>query len=191
MEENENAAAEIEGSAAGQAEIVKPAKKKKKRTAKDYAISFFIKLAVTALVLWLVFTFVAGIFVCHTNSAYPAVRDGEFCLTFRLAELRQGTMIVYKHNGETKFGRVVASGGDKVEISREQVLVNGYGISENVVYPTSPEGSAISYPYQVPVNCVFVVIDSRSDLSYSRTYGGIPSEKVCGAVIVTMRTRGI
>ena len=29
MAENENAAAEIEGSAAGQAEIVKPAKKKK------------------------------------------------------------------------------------------------------------------------------------------------------------------
>ncbi|MBQ8133776.1 MAG: signal peptidase I [Clostridia bacterium] len=166
-------------------------KPKKKRTVKSYVISFFIKISITALILWLVFTFIAGIFICHNNSAYPTIRDGEFCLTYRLAELQQGTMIVYQQNGETKFGRVIAFGGDKVEILNDFILVNDYGISENVVYPTSPEGSAISYPYYVPDNCVFVMNDYRSDISDSRTYGGIPLEDVQGAVVFTMRMRGI
>ena len=166
-------------------------KPKKKRTAKSYAISFFIKIFVTALVLTVVFRFIAGIHICHTNSAYPTIRDGEFCLTYRLADLKQGTMIVYRRDGEVRFGRVIAFSGDKVNIFNDFISVNDYGISENAVYPTSPEGSAISYPYQVPENCVFVLNDFRSDISDSRTYGGIPLEDVEGAVVFTMRMRGI
>lgn len=171
--------------------INKPAKPKKKRKAISYAISFFVKIAVTALILWFVLNFVAGVHVCHTNSAYPAIRDGEFCLTYRLAELKQGTMIVYQQDDEVKFGRIIAFGGDNVEIFNDFISVNDYGISENVVYPTSPEGSAIRYPYQVPDNCVFVMNDYRSDISDSRTYGGIPLASVEGAVVFTMRMRGI
>lgn len=168
-----------------------PIKPKKKRTAKSYAISFFIKVAVTVLVLCIVLTFIAGIHTCHTNSAYPTIRDGDLCVTYRLAELKQGTMIVYKHDGEVRFGRVIAFGSDKVEIKNDMVLVNDFGIYENVVYPTSAEGSAVSYPYQVPENCVFVLNDHRSDISDSRTYGGIPLEDVEGAVVFTMRMREI
>lgn len=168
-----------------------PKKKRKKRTALQYAVSFFAKVGVTALAVWLLLTYVAGIYVCHTNCAYPAIRDGEFCLTYRLADLKQGTMIVYQQNGENRFGRVIAFGGDAVVVYQDYITVNGYGIAENPVYPTSPEGSAISYPYQVPEGCVFVMNDYRSDISDSRTYGGIPLEDVRGAVVFTMRTRGI
>lgn len=166
-------------------------KPKKKRTAKSYAISFFIKIFVTALVLTVVFRFIAGIHICHTNSAYPTIRDGEFCLIYRLADLKQGTMIVYHRDGEVRFGRVIAFSGDNVNIFNDFISVNDYDISENAVYPTSPEGSVISYPYQVPENCVFVLNDFRSDISDSRTYGGIPLEDVEGAVVFTMRMRGI
>lgn len=166
-------------------------KPKKKRAAASYAISLGVKLAVTALVLWALLTFIAGIHICHTNSAYPTIRDGEFCLTYRLADLKQGTMIIYRQGSKVKFGRVIAFGGDKVEICNDYIAVNDYGISENVVYPTTPEGSAFSYPYQVPKNCVFVLNDYRSDISDSRTYGGIPLDDVEGAVVFTMRMRGI
>ncbi len=166
-------------------------KPKKKRTAKSYAISFFIKVFVTLIVLTVVFRFIAGIHICHTNCAYPTIRDGEFILTYRLADLKQGAMIVYRRDGEVRFGRVIAFSNDKVNIFNDFISVNDYGISENAVYPTSPEGSAISYPYQVPENCVFVLNDFRSDISDSRTYGGIPLEDVEGAVVFTMRMRGI
>lgn len=100
-------------------------------------------------------------------------------------------MIVYKENGEVKYGRIIASGGDSVTILNDYIKVNDYGISENVVYPTSSEGSTISYPYNVPENCVFVLNDYRSDISDSRTYGGIPLENVEGVVVFMMRKRGI
>jgi signal peptidase I len=59
------------------------------------------------------------------------------------------------------------------------------------VYPTPTEGSAVSFPYKVPDNCVFVLNEYRSDLSDSRTFGGIPLEKIQGTVVFTMRMRGI
>jgi len=170
---------------------LKPVKRKKKRTAKYYAAVFFIKLGVAALVLWITFSFVLGVFICHTNSAYPSIRDGEFCLVNRLKEPKQGAMIVYRQDGKIKFGRVVALEGEKVEIFNDYITVDGYGISENVVYPTSPEGSAISYPYYVPEDSIFVLNDFRSDISDSRTYGGIPEDDVVGTVVFTMRIRGI
>ena len=100
-------------------------------------------------------------------------------------------MIVYERDGKIRFGRVIAQAGDKVEIFNDFIVVNDYGISESVVYPTSPDGSAISYPYYVPDNCVFILNDYRSDISDSRTYGGIPLDDVRGAVVFTMRMRGI
>ena len=173
------------------AETEAPKKRRKKRTAGYYAMSFFLKVGITAAVLWILLTFVAGVFICHTNSAYPSIKDGDFCLTYRLAKQEQGSMVVYRHNGEIRFGRVIASGGDSVSIFTDYITVNGYCISDETVYPISPEGSAVSYPYTVPENCVFVLNDYRSDLSDSRTFGGIPLEELQGAVVFTMRMRGI
>ena len=175
----------------GPAETAKPSAKKKKHTAKSYAFSLLAKLGITVLVVFIALKFVCGVHICHTMSAYPNVRDGEFCLTYRLAEPKKGTMIVYRHNGEVRFGRVIASGGDKVEIFSDFVTVNGFGITEQTPYNTSSEGSAISYPYYVPDNCVFILNDYRSDLSDSRTLGGIPTADIEGAVVFTMRMRGI
>ena len=166
-------------------------KPKKKRTAASYAISFFVKIGVTAAVLWILLTFAAGVFICHTNSAYPSVKDGDFCLTNRLAKPVQGSLVVYRHNGEIRFGRVIASGGDRVSIFTDYITVNDYLLSDEAVYPTSPEGSVVSYPYTVPENCVFVLNDYRSDNSDSRTFGGIPQEELQGTVVFTMRMRGI
>ena len=189
--DNPNLNAAADSAPESDARAAAPKKKKKKRTASYYAMTFFLKLGLTALVIWILLTYAAGIFICHTNSAYPAIKDGDFCLTYRLAKPEQGTMVVYRHNGEIRFGRVIASGGDKVSIFTDFISVNDYGISDEAVYPTSPEGSAVSYPYIVPDNCVFVLNDYRSDLSDSRTFGGIPTEELQGAVVFTMRMRGI
>lgn len=163
----------------------------KKRTAKHYAIAFFLKTGITALVIWLLLTFVAGIYVCHTRTAYPMIKDGDLCVTYRLADLRQGDEIAYRADGQIRFGRIIAFGGDTVEIYQDYITVNGFGIFDDVVYATSPEGSAISYPYQVPDHCVFVLNDYRSDVSDSRTLGGIPLGSTCGKIVFIMRRRGI
>ena len=171
------------------AEKEKP--KKRRHSAKYYAAVFFAKLAVTALICWALLTYVAGIYICHSNSSFPMIKDGDFCLTYRLGELKQGVAVVYKRNGKTCFGRVIAGSGDQVEILSDYITVNNYGIYENTVYPTSPEGSKITYPYTVPENCVFVLNDFRNDLNDSRTFGGVPLDDVQGKIVFIMRRRGL
>ena len=81
--------------------------------------------------------------------------------------------------------------GNVVEVSDNVLMVNGFGLYENTVYPTPVEGSKITYPYTVPEDTVFVLNDYRSDLKDSRTYGGIPLSDTEGKVILVIRRRGI
>ena len=75
------------------------------------------------------------------------IKDGDLCLTYRLAKLGTGDEIAYEQNGKIQFGRIVAMPGDTVDINENLINVNGYGVFENTVYPTTAEGSAISFPY--------------------------------------------
>ena len=122
-----------------------------------YAAVFLLRVGVTAAALWVLLTFVIGVYVCHSNEAYPMVKDGDLCLTLRPAELKAGDAVVYRSEGKTRFGRVVALSGDKVEISGEELLVNGENLMIPAVYPTDDEGSSITYPYRVPDECVFIL----------------------------------
>ncbi len=170
-----------------------PAKKaKKKHSAGYYAATFFAKTACTVLALWLLFTFVAGVYICRSNSSFPMVKDGDLCITYRLGKPKQGDLLVYKRDGDIRFGRLIAFGGDEVGISEDTVTVNGYAVYDDTVYPTNADGAKISFPYTIPENCVFVLNDFRTDSTNdSRTYGGIPLGDVKGKVVFVMRRRGI
>ncbi|MBR1862529.1 MAG: signal peptidase I [Ruminococcus sp.] len=169
--------------------ITKP--KKKKRDAKSYAIEFFAKVGMTAAVLWLLLTYVAGVYVNHSNSSYPMIKDGDLCLTYKLESPAQGEVVAYETEDGIRFGRVIALSGDSVEIKDDHIAVNGLGVFDETVYATSAEGSAISYPYKVPEGCVFVLNDHRNDISDSRKSGGIKLDDCRGKVVFVMRRRGI
>ena len=89
-------------------------KKKKKKTAFDYARAFFIKIGVTAAVIAALLIWVAGVYVCHDNSSYPMIKDGDLCITYKLGSLEQGDAVAYKYGDKIRFGRVIAAGGDEV-----------------------------------------------------------------------------
>lgn len=169
----------------------KPAKKKKKRTAKSYALSLLAKIGATVLLMWILLNYVVGVYICHDNYTYPMIKDGDLCVTYRLDQLRQGDEIVYLHEGQVRFGRIAAQAGDSVDIDGESITVNGYLLTEDTVYPTTREGASLTFPYKVPGDCVFVLNDHRDDPDDSRIYGGIPLSDVQGKVILLMRRRGI
>lgn len=156
-----------------------------------YAAVFLLRVGVTAAALWLLLTFVVGVYVCHTNAAYPMIKDGDLCLTLRPATPKAGDAVVYRSEGETRFGRVVALAGDSVEIRDEELLVNGENVMISAVYPTAAEGSSITYPYTVPEGCLFVLHDFRSDTTDSRTAGAVPLRDCQGSIFFLMRRRGI
>ncbi|MDO4307322.1 MAG: signal peptidase I [Eubacteriales bacterium] len=166
-------------------------RKRKKKTAVDFAVEFFAKVILTVIAVWLICTYAAGIYVNHGNSAYPMIKDGDLCITYRLGDFREGEEIAYEHEGEIRFGRIAAMAGDVVEIENDVITVNGYNLLEDVVYPTTEKGSQITYPYTVPENSVFVLNDYRPDVSDSRSFGAILLENTNGKVVFVMRRRGI
>ena len=168
-----------------------PKKPKKKKTAASYAIEFFIKVGLTALVIWALLTFVVSINICHSNSGYPMIKDGDLCITYRLAKLYESDEVAFKRKGKVCFGRIVAKGGDVVDFQDESIIVNGYGIYEDTVYPTTAEGVKIEIPYAVPHDTYFVMNDYRNDITDSRAFGGVPESDVIGKIILVIRRRGI
>ncbi|SEF71006.1 signal peptidase I [Eubacterium ruminantium] len=166
-------------------------KKKKKKSTGRLAAEFFIKLIVTALAIWALCTFVIGIYIVHSNSGYPMLKDGDLCIIYRLGELHSGDEVAYLEGGKIRFGRIAAMPGDEVTISEENLSVNGYGVFEDTVYPTTGEGALISFPYTVPEKAYFILNDYRSDVTDSRSYGAIAKKNIKGKVIFVMRRRGI
>ena len=177
--------------AAKQNDNVKPAVKRKKKTAQSYAIELAVKVGLTAVVIWGLCNYVIGIHINHSNSSYPMIKDGDLCITYRLGELKEGDEIAYNHEGQIKFGRIAAKSDDVGEIKNGCVTVSGYSILEDVVYSTTEEGSIITYPYTVPEDSVFVMNDFRSDVLDSRSFGAVKFSDVEGKVVFIIRRRGI
>ncbi len=166
-------------------------KKAPKKGAGKLAAEFFIKVALTVLVVWILCTFVIGIFINHSNTCYPMIKDGDLCIAFRHAKIYVDDAVIYKQDGKIRFGRVVAMPQDVVAIDSDAVTVNGYGVYENAVYPTTGEGASIDFPYTVPDDSVFILNDYRSDINDSRTFGAVNKKDIKGKIIFIMRKRGI
>lgn len=151
---------------------------------------FIIRIAATVVAVWLMLTFVFGIYLCHSDTCYPMVKDGDLCVTWRPQSPSQGDLTVYRQNGSAVFGRVVAVSGDRVEIVDGVVWVNGFIAVQDRQYPASKEADEIRYPLTVPEKSVFILNDNPSNTNDSRRYGAIPLDNCCGSVVFLVRRRG-
>ena len=168
----------------------KSTKKKKGKT--DYKMGFIKRIVASVVICFIVFTFVFGITIVKGNYMFPAFRDGDLIITYKLEKAVSSEVVAYKSTEGTKLGRIVAIDGDTVEItSAGELLVNGSRASEEIFYPTSPMGSNITYPYKVPHDSVFVLNDYRTiGENDSRTLGAIPKSSLKGKVSFVFRRRG-
>lgn len=176
----------------------KPVKKKpkgkppKKKTTKQLAIGLAVKIGAVVLVVWGLFTFVLGITIHYGNNMHPMVRDGDLVITLRPQSPYINAAVMYKHDGKTTVGRVVALEGSVVDIAKNGgITVNGNVPTEEVFYPTYPaDGSDIKYPYTVPQGKVFILNDFREDTNDSRSFGAVDAGDLQGTLLLTMRRRG-
>ena len=158
---------------------------------KDHVLrNFFIKLAAITLSLFLILNFVFGIFRMNGNEMYPAVRDGDLCITYRLDRYYQGDIVAYRTEDGIRFARVIAREGDTVDADEGGLLVNGVHPMEEIFYPTDMESARQSLPCEVREGEVFVLNDYRPDLNDSRRYGTVSTDELQGKMILILRRRG-
>jgi signal peptidase I len=164
--------------------------KEQKETVKRFAI----KLLAVLLVVWAIFTFVFGIRQVSGETMYPRLRDGDLILYYRLEQNYQiGDVVTFKDEGEKLQGRIVAQGGDVVELTDDgQLVVNGNPQNEEIFYVTNEAiFQGVEFPYTVEADSYFVLSDFRTEGYDSRNFGAVSRKDLDGKVITLLRRRGI
>ena len=150
------------------------------------------RILITAFIVYFLFSQIFMIMQLHGNSMFPALKDGDLLIAFRLQrEYLKNDIVVYTADGEKKVGRMIAKGGDVVDItSSGTLIINGTVQAGEIMYPTYPE-EYLQYPYRVPEGYVFILGDYRTQTKDSRHFGPVPESKVKAKVITLLRRRGL
>ena len=162
-------------------------------SALSFILPFLLKLLFLSGSVCLISLYILSFFRMSGNQMYPSVRDGDLCICYRLDHYRVDDVVVYRtERGERKISRILATGGQKVEIMKEGgILVNGQIPAEEIPYLTcSADTDSVSYPVVLAENQVFLLNDYRSDTSDSREYGPVNLKKIEGKIFFLIRRRG-
>lgn len=155
-------------------------------------LSLALRCIVLVLILWILFTQVFLITQVSGNDMFPAVKDGDLVLTYRLQEdYSKNDVVVYEYGGEHHVGRIIGRAGDVINMDDSGNLqVNGTNQGGEIMYPTYAKEN-YEYPYVVPEDSCFILCDYRTQCEDSRDFGPIKEADVEGKVITILRRRGI
>ena len=134
------------------------------------------------LVIYIFFTKILCFQRVEGMQMFPSLKDGDLTLSYCLKQtFRPNDVIIYEVNGEKNFGRIIAVGGNEINID---------GSGDEIIYPSYHKGD-IKYPYQIPEGSVFVLGDYRTQTKDSREFGAIKESQIKGKVLTILRRRGI
>ena len=156
------------------------------------AWSLVLRVAVLAALAWVLFTQVFLLTQAKGSSMFPAVKDGDLLICYRLQKTyAKNDVVVYTQGGKLRVGRILGREGDLVALDDSGTLVvNGAVQSGEILYPTYAK-DALEYPYTVPEGCFFVLGDYRTQSEDSRDFGPVPLEDVQAKVITLLRRRSL
>jgi signal peptidase I len=132
----------------------------------------------------LVNKFLFGAEIPLTDTHLPGVRDPQ-----------RGDIVVFKYpydEARDFIKRIIAVGGDTIQVRDNRVVLNGRPIEEPYVRPgslTGPTSGQCSYQYgcepvTVPPGSYFVMGDNRDNSQDSRYWGFVRREKIRGKAFV-------
>lgn len=152
-----------------------------------------LKIVLIILAVILVFTFMYGMARINDVSMKPAIKDGDLVMYYRLDKrFVSGDIAVFKKDGRTTTGRVVAVAGDTVDITKDGLMINGATqIAQDIYFDTTQFQNGVDFPITVGEGQIFVLGDNRPEASDSRIYGCINIKDVKGKAIAVIRTRGL
>ena len=160
---------------------------------RDGYIGLLFRVALLAAAGWLLFT---QVFLVTQNAGlgmFPALKDGDLMVVFRLQrDYAKNDVVTYRAEGRRYVGRIAAAAGDEVDMDEDgNLTVNGALQTGEILYPTYAGEDGPAYPYTVPEGCVFLLGDYRTQTLDSRDFGAISMENVEGKVITILRRRGL
>jgi signal peptidase I len=146
-----------------------------------------VSLAVVFVVFFV--TFVAQAFRVQGPSMMPLLQDGErifvYKLGYRLGPIRRGDIAVFWYPLDPSVSyikRVIGLPGDRLEIRRGMLFVNGESVGEPYL-PASFRDADDLPPFQVRSGHYFVLGDHRNGSNDSRSWGDVPERYIYGKAV--------
>jgi len=165
-----------------------------KSVVRQYAEAFVIAIVLALAIR----TFVVQAFKIPSGSMLPTLQIGDHILVNKFIYLftdpKRGDIIVFRFpqdEGRDFIKRVVALPGEKVEIRRKQVFVNGtplqepYAVHLDQSIQDNPHSPRDNFgPLEVPPGQLFMMGDNRDFSMDSRFWGFLDRKKIRGKAFV-------
>ena len=162
-----------------------------RREAKEWAQSIAIALVLTLVIR----TYIVQAFKIPSGSMRPTLIEGDKLFVnkfiYRFHEPQRGDIVVFKYPQDKKkdfIKRLVATGGETVEIRDGKILVDGKTLDDPdrfgkfYYYNHDPFGG----PYEkikVPADNYYVLGDNSANSTDSRFWGFVPKKNMIGKAI--------
>lgn len=119
------------------------------------------------------------------TSMEPVFQPGDIIVAYKTDSFKPGDLCCFYYNNKLIVKRVIAAGGDRVEIDGEgRVAVNGLLLEEPYVSEYAFGQCDLDFPFEVPQGTLFVMGDNRpvSVDSRSINFGCISTEEMSGKI---------
>ncbi len=165
----------------------------KHATLKKEGLHLLVKLTFIILVITGVFSFVFGWTKVSDDTMSSALRQGDVLLYYRLdKDILAGDVVVIEINDDLQVRRVVATSGDRVDITEDGLMINGaLQFEPSIINETLPYVEGIVFPLTLKKDEVFLLADKRTGAQDSRNYGAIKIQHIKGKVIHLVRRNNI
>lgn len=172
------------------------AKEEKKATVKN-ALYWLIVIVAAIVLAYAIRFFVMTPYEIPSPSMDDTIEIGDRVmserLTYYFSTPKYGDIVTFDDPTEnrTLIKRVIATGGQTVDLRDGHVYINGKKLDEPYTdgkpsYPLSEtfENMKITYPYVIPQGEIWVMGDNRTESADSRYFGSIPVDTVSGHAFV-------
>lgn len=149
---------------------------------------------VAAVIAILIRSFLLGPYKIPTGSMRPTLLEGDRIfvdkVTYRFRPPERGEIVVFKYPLDPKkdfVKRLIAFGGEEIEIRDGSIWVNGKQLREPAQIPNHYYYNRNDWPYakegqvfKVPNDSYFVLGDNSAQSSDSRNWGFVPKKYLIG-----------
>lgn len=151
--------------------------KKNSTSWQDIISDWLVSIIVAVALAFCIRTFIVEPYMVEGSSMYPTLESHERLMVnkykYFFTDPEKGEIIVFRYPKDESrdfIKRVIATGGDTVEMREGKVLVNGSVVEENYIYKNDPKGENKSNYRKsvVPQGHIFVLGDNRNNSEDSR-----------------------